>query len=71
MPSMFLTVLTEGEGHGTSRVVSAVGSPDRDLLEGEKEMVSLGGGAEEGVSVALFLLFDRIFKVLTSCFLKR
>lgn len=39
--------------------------------EGEKEMVSLGGGAEEGVSVALFLLFDRIFKVLTSCFLKR
>lgn len=71
MPSMFLTVLTEGEGHVTSWVVSAVGSPNRGLLKERRKWCLLEGGAEEGVSVALFLLFDRIFKVPTSCFLKR
>lgn len=67
---MLLTVLTEGEGHVTSWVVSAVGSPDRGLLKERRKWCLLEEGLGRVLGVALFL-FDRVFKVLTSCFLNR
>lgn len=44
MLSMFLTVLTEGEGHVTSWVVSTVGSLDRGLLKERRKWCLLEEG---------------------------